>query len=137
MFTGIVQAIGRVVGVEPHGDLLHGDRRLRIDASSLQSARLALGASIAVNGACLTVAARDGGLASFDISRETLGLTTLGRLAAGDRVNLEGALTLAEPLGGHLVSGHVDGCGDCGGGPRGPFPLAWRFGFWRSDAYVA
>ncbi len=105
MFTGIVQCVGRVRAVETQG----GDARLRIDMGDLPAGRLTPGASIAVNGVCLTVTAREGGVASFDVSRETLALTTLGRLLAGARVNLEPALTLAEPLGGHLVSGHVDG----------------------------
>jgi len=111
MFTGIVQRVGTVVAVEPRG----GDTTLRIDTGGLPVERLALGASIAVNGCCLTVTARDGGTVAFDVSRESLALTTLGRLAAGARVNLEPALTLAEPLGGHLVSGHVDGVGAVAG----------------------
>ena len=108
MFTGIVQRVGTVVAVEPKG----GDVTLRVDTAGLPADRLALGASVAVNGACLTVTARDGAVVAFDVSRETLALTTLGRLAAGARVNLEPALALAEPLGGPLVSGHVDGVGE-------------------------
>lgn len=108
MFTGIVQCVGVVRGVDARG----GDATLRIDASGLPVQRLGLGASVAVNGVCLTVTARQDGLASFDVSRETLALTTLADLAPGARVNLEPALTLAEPLGGHLVSGHVDGVGE-------------------------
>lgn len=108
MFTGIVQRVGTVVAVESKG----GDATLRVDTAGLPADRLALGASVAVNGACLTVTARDGAVVAFDVSRETLALTTLGRLAAGARVNLEPALALAEPLGGHLVSGHVDGVGE-------------------------
>lgn len=108
MFTGIVQCVGRLVAVEERG----GDARLAVDAGGLAPERLALGASVAVNGVCLTVAARHDAVVSFDASRETLALTTLGRLAAGARLNLEPALTLADPLGGHLVSGHVDGVGE-------------------------
>lgn len=108
MFTGIVQRVGSVAAVEARG----GDATLCIDAGALPAERLALGASIAVNGVCLTVTSRTGSTVAFDVSRETLSLTTLGRLAAGGRVNLEPALTLAEPLGGHLVSGHVDGVGE-------------------------
>jgi riboflavin synthase len=108
MFTGIVQCVGVVRAVEERG----GDAVIRVDVGGIAAARLALGASIAVNGVCLTVTTCEGGVASFDVSRETLSLTTLGRLAAGGRVNLEPALTLAEPLGGHLVSGHVDGVGE-------------------------
>lgn len=108
MFTGIVQQVGHVTAL----DRAAGDARLRIDVGTLPAGRLALGASVAVSGVCLTVVARQGAEASFDVSRETLALTTLGRLAVGSRVNLEPALTLSEPLGGHLVSGHVDGVGE-------------------------
>jgi riboflavin synthase len=109
MFTGIVQAIGRVAAVEPRA----GDLRLIIDASPLaahiDTARLARGESIAVSGACLTVVEFDGARFAADVSRETLALTTLGGLRVGDRVNLEAALRAGDPLGGHLMSGHVDG----------------------------
>ena len=108
MFTGIVQAVGTIVAVTPRD----GDCRLRLDATGISTERLGLGASLAVNGVCLTVAERSGPEVSLDVSRETLNLTTLGRLRAGSRVNLEPALTLNEPLGGHLVSGHVDGVGE-------------------------
>lgn len=107
MFTGIVQLVGRVVALDGRA----GDARLRVDVGTLPVERLAIGASVAVNGVCLTVIARDSAEIGFDVSRETLALTTLGRLAPGARVNLEPALTLSEPLGGHLVSGHVDGIG--------------------------
>jgi riboflavin synthase len=105
MFTGIVQAVGSVIAVTPRD----GDSRLRVDVSGLARTRLAPGASVAVNGVCLTVTEQSGDKVGFDVSRETLGLTTLSRLEAGSRVNLEPALTLSEPLSGHLVSGHVDG----------------------------
>ncbi len=109
MFTGIVQAIGRVQGAEQRA----GDLRLAIDATELAAridpARLAVGESVAVSGACLTVVARDAGVLLADVSRETLALTTLGELAIGDQVNLEAALRVGDPLGGHLMSGHVDG----------------------------
>lgn len=108
MFTGIVQCVGRVEAVEARG----GDALIRVDTVAIPAARLALGASIAVNGACLTVTARAGSVVDFDVSRESLALTTLGRLAAGDAVNLEPALALSEPLGGHLVTGHVDDVGE-------------------------
>lgn len=108
MFTGIVQQVGHVTAL----DRTAGDARLRIDVGTLPAGRLALGASVAVSGVCLTVVARQGAEVTFDVSRETLALTTLGRLAVGSRVNLEPALTLSEPLGGHLVSGHVDGVGE-------------------------
>ncbi len=105
MFTGIVQHVGGVVAVEARD----GDITLRIDAGPLPVTRLDVGASVAVNGVCLTVAGGAGSTAAFDVSRETLARTTLGGLAMGGRVNLEPALTLNEPLGGHLVAGHVDG----------------------------
>jgi len=109
MFTGIIQALGHVASSEARG----GDLRLVIDARELaargDAARLTMGESIAVNGACLTVVEFDGGRFSADVSRETLELTTLGSLWAGDKVNLEAALRAGDPLGGHLVSGHVDG----------------------------
>jgi riboflavin synthase len=107
MFTGIIQAIGEIERLEPRG----GDVRLRIRAGKLDLGRSAIGDSIAVNGVCLTAVEIGGGAFSADVSRETLSLTTLGELSPGARVNLEPALTLATPLGGHLVSGHVDGVG--------------------------
>lgn len=107
MFTGIIQSIGQVERLEPRG----GDVRLVIASGKLDLAGVTLGDSIAVNGVCLTaVALRPRGFAA-DVSRETLSLTTLGGLAPGSAVNLETALTLSTPLGGHLVSGHVDGVG--------------------------
>jgi riboflavin synthase len=108
MFTGIVQRVGTVLALEQRG----GDARLRVEVGDLAAQRLALGASIAVSGVCLTVVEPSGDAVSFDVSRETLALTTLGRLATGGRVNLEPALTLTDPLGGHLVTGHVDGLGE-------------------------
>jgi riboflavin synthase len=107
MFTGIIQAVGRVAALERRG----GDLRIAIDTGKLPLADVALGDSVAVSGVCLTVV--DTGTRAFhaDVSGETLGLTTLGQLAPGDAVNLEKALTLATRLGGHLVSGHVDGIG--------------------------
>ncbi|MGH8279376.1 MAG: riboflavin synthase [Gammaproteobacteria bacterium] len=107
MFTGIVRTIGKLRGLTPLG----GDLRLEIDAGGLAAEQYAAGDSVAVNGCCLTVAeARPGGFCA-DVSRATLALTTFGGLAVGAAVNLEPALTLASPLGGHLVSGHVDGVG--------------------------
>ena len=106
MFTGIVQAVGTVARIEAHG----GDVRLSVDAGALD-AELAAGDSLCVYGVCLTVMQCDGRTYSFDVSGETLSLTTLGALRAGDAVNLEPALRLSDRLGGHLVSGHVDGRG--------------------------
>jgi riboflavin synthase len=109
MFTGIIQATGTLARIEPLG----GDLRLTFDvgelAARIDATRLAIGESIAVSGACLTVIAFDGRCFSADVSRETLRLTTLGRMTAGAVVNLEAALRAGDPLGGHLMSGHVDG----------------------------
>ncbi len=107
MFTGIIQAIGHLQHSQPRS----GDVRLTVHTGDLPLAGVALGDSIAVNGVCLTAVALTGAGFSADVSRETLALTTLGSLSIGSRVNLEPALTLATPLGGHLVSGHVDGVG--------------------------
>ncbi len=107
MFTGIIQAIGEIEGLEPRG----GDVRVSVRAGKLDLASAAVGDSIAVNGVCLTAVEVGGGRFAADVSRETLSLTTLGGLSRGGRVNLETALTLSTPLGGHLVSGHVDGVG--------------------------
>lgn len=106
MFTGIIQAVGCIEGVEAGSE----DTRLAIGGADLIE-RLALGDSVAVNGVCLTVTALSNSRFYADVSRETLRLTTLGEWKAGVRVNLEPALTLATPLGGHLVSGHVDAVG--------------------------
>lgn len=107
MFTGIVRGVGRVLRLERRG----GDVRLQVEAGALGVDDVQLGDSIAVAGACLTVVEWREGSVGFDVSVETLSRTTLGRLAAGDPVNLEPALRLADRLGGHLVSGHVDGVG--------------------------
>jgi riboflavin synthase len=108
MFTGIIQAVGEVVLLEKRG----GDVRIRLNSGRLDLSDVDCGDSIAVNGVCLTaVELPDGGFAA-DVSRETLSLTSLGQLQPGGRVNLEKALTLATRLGGHLVSGHVDGLGE-------------------------
>lgn len=107
MFTGIIEAIGRIADIEDHG----ADRRLRIAAGELDLGGLRVGDSIAVSGVCLTAAALTADGFRADVSGETLARTVLGELAAGAAVNLEKALTLAKPLGGHLVSGHVDGVG--------------------------
>lgn len=107
MFTGIVQSTGRIVRVEPRG----GDARLVLAAADIGPADVAPGDSISVSGCCLTVIARDGDTLAFDVSNETLSLSTLGGLRRDDRVNLEMALRLSDRLGGHLVSGHVDGIG--------------------------
>jgi riboflavin synthase len=107
MFTGIVQAVGQISRLEPLG----GDLRLQVRCPDRFLDGVASGDSIAVEGVCLTVTGRNGSSFAADVSRETLALTTLGDLAADSAVNLEKALALGQPLGGHLVSGHVDGLG--------------------------
>ena len=107
MFTGIIQAVGRISAIEPHG----GDVRLRIASGALALGDVRPGDSIAVSGVCLTAVELPGDGFWADVSGETLARTTLGGLHAGDGVNLEKALTPSTPLGGHLVSGHVDGVG--------------------------
>lgn len=107
MFTGIIQSVGRVVAIEPKG----GDRRMMFGTGSLSTAEIGLGDSIAVNGVCLTAVALGEARFAADVSRESLSRSTLGGLRAGDAVNLELALTPTTRLGGHLVSGHVDGVG--------------------------
>lgn len=106
MFTGIVQAIGTIAFHKGKG----GDVRLGIDAPTI-AADIAPGDSVCVSGVCLTAAACDRTVLAFDVSRETLSLTTLGGLRDRDRVNLEPALRLSDRVGGHLLSGHVDGVG--------------------------
>jgi riboflavin synthase len=107
MFTGLVQGVGTLAARESRG----GDARLRFGAGTLPFTGIAPGESIAVNGACLTVVAFDATGFEADASTETLALTTLGRLAPGTPVNLERAMRADDRLGGHLVSGHVDGIG--------------------------
>lgn len=107
MFTGIIQAVGAVSAVEQRD----GDRRLTIATPGLDLSQAELGDSIAVNGVCLTAVEFSGGAFVADVSRETLAVTTLETLAVGASVNLEPALALGQALGGHLVSGHVDGVG--------------------------
>ena len=107
MFTGIVAAMGTLLEQSAQG----GDRRLRIAAETLDLGDTAIGDSIAVNGCCLTVVELEADGFSADVSNETLRCTTLGALEPGRRVNLEKAMRLGDRLGGHLVSGHVDGIG--------------------------
>jgi len=105
MFTGIVQAVGRIADVEARGDGL----RMAVDIGIQEIADVAVGDSIAINGCCLTVVEINGSTLDFDVSAETLRCTT-GLDRVGD-VNLEMALRLADRLGGHLMTGHVDGVG--------------------------
>lgn len=108
MFTGIIRGVGQIAEQEAR----EGDVRLHIDTRGVDLGPVALGDSIAVDGVCLTAAALSDAGFTADVSRETLALTTLGDRMAGARVNLEPALRAGEPLGGHLVSGHVDGMGE-------------------------
>jgi riboflavin synthase len=107
MFTGIIQTIGRIASLEARG----GDVRLNVDTATLDMSDVQLGDSIAVGGVCLTAVELGARSFAADVSNESLRLTTLGALRAGDGVNLEKALRLADRLGGHMVSGHVDGLG--------------------------
>ncbi len=109
MFTGIVAAIGKITSITPLGGQSNAGVRLNVDAGGLQMADVALGDSIALNGACMTVVSKTETSFAVDVSRESLNRTA-GLDALGE-VNLEKALTLADRLGGHLVSGHVDGLG--------------------------
>lgn len=107
MFTGIIEAVGTVAAFTQHG----ADARLRVDTADWDLTDVKVGDSIAVSGVCLTVTAEVNRGFEVDVSAETLACTTLGQRRVGERVNLERALTLAKPLGGHLVTGHVDGVG--------------------------
>ncbi len=107
MFTGIVEGMGRVVGVEPAGEAT----RLSLELGPL-SEGVAPGDSVCVGGACLTVETVEGGVARFTAIAETLAMTTLGSLGVGDPVNVERSLKIGDPIGGHFVFGHVDGVGE-------------------------
>jgi riboflavin synthase len=100
MFTGIVREVGTVARFD--------GSRLVVEAGT----EAELGDSVAIAGVCLTVAARENGGLAFDVVSETLGRTTLGSLSAGDKVNVEPSLRAGDPLGGHIVQGHVDGTGE-------------------------
>lgn len=108
MFTGIVQDVGRVVSREARG----GDVRLLIAFDRLDPSGINIGDSICVQGCCLTAVELRNRAFAADVSNETLSLTTLGDLTSGSPVNLEPSLKAGDPLGGHLVSGHVDGIGE-------------------------
>ena len=117
MFTGIVQDVGRIAALEARG----GDLRVTVEVDRLSLARTRPGDSIAVAGVCLTVLDLTGRTFAADVSNETRSLTTFGDFVVGARVNLEPALRAGDALGGHLVSGHVDGLGtvlDLGGDAR-------------------
>jgi riboflavin synthase len=107
MFTGIIVATGRLASIAPKD----GDLELGFDAGELDLDGVGIGASVSVQGACLTVTRKQGRVFYADVSRETMAKTTLGALAVGSRVNLEPSLRAGDALGGHLVSGHVDAVG--------------------------
>src|SRR5579885_3693778 len=107
MFTGLVQALGTVAHARDDG---HGGRLLGVEEPGLAPA-LTISESVADNGVCLTVVGRAGGGFEFQAGPETLARTSLGELIPGDRVNLERALRVCDPIGGHFVSGHVDAVG--------------------------
>ncbi len=108
MFTGIIQSVGKITALQRR----HNDARLTLDIGKLPMSDLALGDSVAVNGVCLTVVEKNQNGFTADVSGETLACTTAGSWKQGDTVNLELALTPTTRLGGHLVSGHVDGVGE-------------------------
>jgi riboflavin synthase len=108
MFTGIIQAVGKIADMQPQG----GDMRLRVHTADLPLSDVGLGDSICTSGVCLTVVELPGDGFWADVSGESLNLTTLGYLSKGSQVNLEKALTPQSRLGGHIVSGHVDGVGE-------------------------
>ena len=108
MFTGIILAKGRVTSLTERD----GDLELGVDAAGLDMARIAIGDSVCVQGVCLTVTRKQDDCFFADVSRETMAKTTLGRLKVGSSVNLEPSLRAGDPLGGHLVSGHVDAAGN-------------------------
>lgn len=111
MFTGIVAAVGRIVDVTPLGNAADAGVRLHIDAGGLPLEGVRIGDSIALQGACMTAVTLTPGHFTVDVSRESL-LRTVGLDQVGAEVNLEKALALGDALGGHLVSGHVDGLGE-------------------------
>lgn len=106
MFTGLVEEVGEVIAIKQLGNT----QELQVRAP-LVSEDATVGASIAINGCCLTVTSREGTALSFDVGNETLKRTNLGQLQIGSRVNLERALQVGQRLGGHYVTGHVDGLG--------------------------
>src|SRR5271170_8044752 len=126
MFTGIISDVGEVIEIAKQGER----SRLAL-ASAYDPGSVALGASIAISGVCLTVveaAPRNSGARlTFDVGAETLAVTTLGSLHAGDKVNLERALRMGDELGGHIVSGHVDGLGEVLSATPEHGSTRWRF----------
>ncbi|MFC3813518.1 riboflavin synthase [Lysobacter sp. GCM10012299] len=123
MFTGIIEGVGRLAHTERRG----GDVRLTVDVGTLAFDSVKLGESIAVNGVCLTVVEFDATSFAADASNETLSLTTLGALKTGAVLNLERAMRPTDRLGGHLVSGHVDGLGSVASVTEDARAQRWRF----------
>ncbi len=123
MFTGLIEGVGTLAARDTRG----GDARLRIDVGTLPFGDVQLGESIAVNGVCLTVVAFDATSFEADASNETLALTTLGALPLRRALNLERALRASDRLGGHLVSGHVDGVGRVAQIREDARAQRWRF----------
>jgi len=123
MFTGIILTTGRITAMNDKG----GDLELAVDAAGLDFERIAIGDSICVQGVCLTATRKQGSSFFADVSRETLTKTTLGKLGVGSRVNLEPSLRAGDPLGGHLVSGHVDAVGALRGMQQDA--RSWRLDF--------
>ncbi|WP_101926225.1 MULTISPECIES: riboflavin synthase [Luteimonas] len=123
MFTGLIAGVGALQTRDAQG----GDARLRIATGSLPFTDVRMGESIAVNGVCLTVVAFDADAFEADASTETLALTTLGALAPGRALNLERAMLPTDRLGGHLVSGHVDGVGRVASVHEDARAQRWRF----------
>ena len=125
MFTGIVQEIGALRRIEARtGEGAAEDRRIEVSFASISRERLNLGDSICVDGVCLTVAALEASSFIADVSGETLRVTTLGSKPVGARVNLEPALRAGDSLGGHWVSGHVDGVAEVASAVRDARSLA-------------
>ena len=109
MFTGIIAALGEVVAIKAKG----GDVRLEVATQKLELNDVKLGDSIAVNGVCLTIVSMQSDRVYFDVSKETLDRTSIGIAKVGSEINMEKALAVGDRLGGHFVSGHVDGLGEC------------------------
>ncbi|MEG2806265.1 riboflavin synthase [Stenotrophomonas sp.] len=123
MFTGIIEGVGALAARETLG----GDVRFTFNVGTLPFEHVQMGESIAINGVCLTVIAHDATTFQADASTETLGLTTLGQLAPGAVINLERAMRPTDRLGGHLVSGHVDGLGQVLSIHEDARAQRWRF----------
>lgn len=106
MFTGIITDVGEVIGLEQQGDL-----RVRVK-TSYETNGIDLGASVCCSGVCLTVVEKKAGLLGFDVSGETLSRTNLGGWAEGSKINMERSLRVGDELGGHIITGHIDGVGE-------------------------